>query len=397
MHTQQKDWYQEQVQAMSWIVRLRWIAVGGIVAAAATMSHLLTPYNLTAVMVIAAVVAGYNMLALLHSRAFQVRGHLVWPGELNLALNLQFALDISALAVVVHLTGGVESRLIPVYLVFVPAARRILHRRATFLQATFALALLGTVFWLEYAGRLPHNFLGPGPEPHLYTNRTYVLQTLTLQACFLYLGAYIADRMNSRLHRSLRAERRARHMALTDSLTGLYSRRHLYRVLEREIVRSQRHGRTLSVLMFDLDDFKKYNDRFGHLAGDKVLCHLADLIRIVIRESDSAFRYGGEEFTLILPETTGKAALVLAERLRQVVEDHAFVIQGNSDLGRITVSVGVATYPGDGCDVESLINAADMALLRAKHRKNRVCMFSPWKHLYSPHPVGANAMPVALQ
>jgi diguanylate cyclase (GGDEF)-like protein len=164
-----------------------------------------------------------------------------------------------------------------------------------------------------------------------------------------------------------------RYMALTDGLTGLYNSRHFYHVLEQELLRSERHGHTFSLLMFDLDDFKSYNDRYGHLAGDDLLRELADLIRSLIRRSDTAFRYGGEEFMLILPETPRPDALALAERLRQAVQEHAFVVREGIPLGRITISIGVATYPEDAQDVEGLVNAADMALLRAKKSKNRVC------------------------
>jgi len=164
-----------------------------------------------------------------------------------------------------------------------------------------------------------------------------------------------------------------RHMAVTDGLTGLYNSRHFYRVLEEELQRSKRYDRPFSLLMFDLDDFKKYNDRYGHLAGDDLLRELAGLVRTITRGSDLAFRYGGEEFTLILPETPRPAALKMAERLRATVQDHEFVVRGGTDVGRITISIGVATCPDDGQDAESLVYAADMALLEAKKYKNRVC------------------------
>ena len=166
-----------------------------------------------------------------------------------------------------------------------------------------------------------------------------------------------------------------RHMAVTDGLTGLYNSRHFYRMLEEELQRSERYAHPFSLLMFDLDDFKKYNDRYGHLAGDDLLRELADLVRTITRSSDLIFRYGGEEFTLILPETPRPAALTLAERLRIAVQNHEFTIRGGADVGRITISIGVATYPDDGRNAEDLVYAADMALLEAKRRKNRVCTF----------------------
>lgn len=165
-----------------------------------------------------------------------------------------------------------------------------------------------------------------------------------------------------------------RHQAITDGLTRLFNARFFYQELERELERSQRYGRFCSLIMLDLDDFKKYNDRYGHQAGDDLLRELAGLMRGVIRQTDVPARYGGEEFTIILPETDGGQARVLAERLRDVVHHHEFVVRDTQRIGRITVSQGVATYPDDAQDVEGLVEAADMALLRAKETKDRVCV-----------------------
>lgn len=173
---------------------------------------------------------------------------------------------------------------------------------------------------------------------------------------------------NARLHQQIS------HQAITDGLTGLYNVRYFYQTLEKELERSRRYGHHCSLIMLDLDNFKKYNDRFGHLAGDDLLRELADLIREVSRWTDTAARYGGEEFAVILPETDGDQARVLAERLRQTVRDHEFVVRETQRLGRITISVGVAGYPKDGEDVETLVEAADKALLRAKEGKDRVCV-----------------------
>ena len=163
-------------------------------------------------------------------------------------------------------------------------------------------------------------------------------------------------------------------LAATDGLTGLYNVRYFYQALEKELERSRRYGHPCSLIMLDLDDFKKYNDRYGHLAGDDLLRELADLIRSTTRETDTAARYGGEEFVVILPETNGDQAVALAERLRETVREHKFVVREGQRLGRITVSLGVATYPGGAQDVEGLVEAADMALLQAKERKDRVCV-----------------------
>lgn len=166
-----------------------------------------------------------------------------------------------------------------------------------------------------------------------------------------------------------------RRQALTDGLTGLYNVRYFYRTLEQELERSRRHGHSCSLIILDLDEFKKYNDHYGHLAGDNLLRELSDLMSDTIRAEDILARYGGEEFAVVLPETDAGKAANVAERLRQTVAGHRFEMGDEGMGGRITLSAGVATYPRDAGDVEGLVNAADMALLHAKQGKNRVALF----------------------
>ena len=176
---------------------------------------------------------------------------------------------------------------------------------------------------------------------------------------------------NARLYREMR------HSAHTDGLTGLYNRRYLHQELERELARSRRYGHPLSLIICDLDNFKKYNDQYGHLAGDDLLRELGDLMKSYIRKSDTAFRYGGEEFAVILPHTDQQSAIILSERLREAISTKNFLIREKLQIGHITISIGVASCPDDAIEVDSLINTADMALYEAKKTKNRVCTRLP--------------------
>ncbi|RJP41137.1 MAG: diguanylate cyclase [Desulfobacteraceae bacterium] len=151
-------------------------------------------------------------------------------------------------------------------------------------------------------------------------------------------------------------------LAITDSLTGLYNRRHFYHELEIEISRVIRHGHRLSLLLIDIDDFKKYNDRHGHIDGDKVLRKTADLIASCMRKMDSAYRYGGEEFTVILPETDCSSAVKLAQRIRRIIATHFLAVP---DRRKITVSIGVTEFnPQDS--LSEFVHRADKAMYEAK-------------------------------
>lgn len=165
-------------------------------------------------------------------------------------------------------------------------------------------------------------------------------------------------------------------LATKDGLTKLYISRHFYTLLENEIRRCARYKRDMSLLMLDIDNFKKINDTYGHLIGDQILRELAREISQTVRKIDVPARYGGEEFVVILPETNKEDAVIIAERLRKNISK--IVVQANETTSiSPTTSIGVAQYPFDGVEPKTLINSADTALYHSKHNgKNVVSIFS---------------------
>ena len=166
-----------------------------------------------------------------------------------------------------------------------------------------------------------------------------------------------------------------------DGLTGLFNRQAFDETLEREINRARRHGLDLTILFFDLDDFKNINDSFGHQAGDEVLKKVARIILGEKRSEDVAARYGGEEMIMILPETDKFSALVLGERIRQRVEKTEFRFKRKK--ARLTISGGLASFPLNAVRANELIKCADSALYRAKGSgKNNISFYSEDKRRY---------------
>jgi diguanylate cyclase (GGDEF)-like protein len=173
-----------------------------------------------------------------------------------------------------------------------------------------------------------------------------------------------------------------RELAVRDGLTGLYNHRFFQEALTSEIARSARHNRVFSIVFLDVDHFKNYNDMLGHPAGDYLLRNLARIlantgesaeIRIRGRVSDVVARYGGEEFVIILPEAEKAGAILRADRLRAQVEDFAFEGREYQPGGKVTVSIGVSSFPVDAINKVDLIQKADDALLIAKRQgRNRV-------------------------
>ena len=172
----------------------------------------------------------------------------------------------------------------------------------------------------------------------------------------LALGVVVSERKD--------VEERLRHLAISDPLTGLANYRQLIDVVEAEIKRTQRSGRTFAIVFLDLDRLKKINDRYGHLVGSRALCRLGDVLRATSRSIDTAARFGGDEFALILPETEVAEARLVGARIAER-------LAAESEKPGLTVSVGVAAYPADGDTVEALLGAADRVLYEAKVRTGK--------------------------
>lgn len=160
-------------------------------------------------------------------------------------------------------------------------------------------------------------------------------------------------------------------MAITDGLTQLYNSRYFYTQIDMEIDRQKRYRHPLSLLLLDIDNFKAYNDTFGHLDGDKVLMRLGKTIKNCLRTMDSAYRYGGEEFTVILPETSLNKAVTVASRIQNRLSEETFVSMTGTQ-STITLSIGVTEYhPGE--EVSAFIQRADKAMYRSKENgKNTI-------------------------
>ncbi|PLX84794.1 MAG: GGDEF domain-containing protein, partial [Desulfuromonas sp.] len=188
------------------------------------------------------------------------------------------------------------------------------------------------------------------------------LEPLTILTSFASMSV-----ANARLYEA------TKKLAATDGLTCLYNHRQFKLSLEQELNRAERSEKPLSLLMFDIDNFKKFNDCYGHPCGDLVLSRTALSLREVFRSADFIFRYGGEEFTVLMPDADREQAINAADRARQQIEQMSVCIDEADRPLKITVSAGVATYPTDGVNAQTLLSTVDELLYKAKNQgKNRV-------------------------
>ena len=206
--------------------------------------------------------------------------------------------------------------------------------------------------------------LGPKINGEAYTQTDLEMLTLITNIVAVAIA-------NAQLYQKVR------ETSITDELTGLYNYRYFRIRLRDEVFRARRTGRPTSLAILDVDNFKHYNDTLGHPAGDQVLKQIAKILQKSVRDTDVVARYGGEEFCVILPEVDVTGSISFAERLRKNVEDHPFFMEETQPGGKVTISIGVATYPKDATIMKELIVRADVALYRAKRTgRNRVCLYS---------------------
>jgi diguanylate cyclase (GGDEF)-like protein len=197
----------------------------------------------------------------------------------------------------------------------------------------------------------------------------FVIKPVRLEELLLRLRRVLKERQLST--ERTRMMQKLQKLATTDGLTKLYNSRSFYTQLELEVDRYNRYKHPLSLLLLDIDNFKEFNDTFGHLEGDKVLVRFSQIIKSCLRINDSAYRYGGEEFTVILPETNGEEAKTVAQRIRASLESENFKPIPDKDA-KITISIGVTQYfPKE--ELSAFIRRADKAMyLSKKNGRNRV-------------------------
>ncbi|MBP2678627.1 MAG: sensor diguanylate cyclase/phosphodiesterase, partial [Deltaproteobacteria bacterium] len=367
---------------ISQVIRARWIILG-ILAAYGVIPYVIFDYysiDLSPVTTLQVVFPVLAWCAMATYNAFFLYSHQ-WFVNIRPLNQVQLLLDLLFVTVVIHFSGGAVSWFWPMYLVVTLESVLVMERDSD----TFAFALGAS---LAYGGLLQFEFYGIIPPVSMPFENLSLQQTLPYEVMkwawvtmtnlsVAAIGVYL---MKTIRHR----EEELKKLVIKDNLTSLYNRAYFFYRLNSEIQRAKRYNRSLSLLIMDMDNFKHFNDRYGHLVGDELLRVLSGTIRSNIRystgkpsyELDIPCRYGGDEFAIILPETTSAQATVAAERLRKEINvkcGHEMMAQIHAATGShpmevpdVTISIGVASFPEHGLNTEALVKAADDAMYAAK-------------------------------
>lgn len=259
-----------------------------------------------------------------------------------LYLILFFAMLITALVT------ASESKTVFVWILIIPIIAHFLHgRQLGLVLSLFFLAAAWVVYYTSFLEQLSVDG---------FTDMANVVASSVVLTGLIHVYEYSREK----------AEERLQQLAATDSLTGLPNRKRLREVLDRTLSEAERTGAGFCLLGMDLDHFKEVNDQYGHDAGDQVLRQVADLLRTRLRRTDTAARWGGEEFFVLLPGTGTNGALQIAEAVRAELAKTPITV-GDERL-KVTISIGVSEYPADGREVRDLLVCADRRLYEAKSR-----------------------------
>ena len=200
-----------------------------------------------------------------------------------------------------------------------------------------------------------------------------IIKPIRLEDLLLRINVVLKNR--SEKQENCRKMAELTNLTTRDDLTGLFNSRQFYRHIAQEVDRSNRYFRSLSLILMDIDNFKTLNDTYGHLFGDKILSAIGDIIKTAIRIQDTAYRYAGDEFTIILPETELEMAIAVAERVRQAIENDTQALSSPKPV-TVTVSIGVVEYLTDEA-IKSFVHRADSAMYTSKKRGRNNIPFEP--------------------
>ncbi len=279
--------------------------------------------------------------------------------------SLQLDFDLVVLALLVYLSAGFESPVIVLFIFHVIISTFLVEHQKAFKNTLTSIVLLLLIFFKNEGFGFSSEKLAS------------MIAFNTILFFSYFVSAYVSK--NFKKNEAILQEllKKTKRLSITDGLTGLYNQTHFFSVLKSEVETSKRYNLVFSVIIFDVDHFKNYNDNNGHILGSKALAKVGTVMKKAFRASDILAKYGGDEFVIILSKTDKIGAFLAADRLRETIEKEDFVGGEKQPFGKITISLGIASYPSHGLTDEEILSKADKALYFAKETgRNKTIIYS---------------------
>jgi diguanylate cyclase (GGDEF)-like protein len=281
-------------------------------------------------------------------------------------ISRQLNFDLFALSLTILFSGGLNSPIIAMFIVYIMIATFLTDYHKAFRSTLTVIVLLLAITLLQSDGK--------------FFSSQQIMAMLTFDIMFIFTY-FVSGYLSKNLHtnESLLKEllKQTQELSISDGLTGLYNQMYFFELLSLETKKSQRHNLSYSLIMFDVDFFKNYNDHNGHMLGSETLKSIGTIMKTKFRTTDLLAKYGGDEFVIILPQTDKVGAYLAAERLRESIEKQGFPGAETQPQKKLTISIGLASYPEHGLSDEKILNCADKALYFAKETgRNRTNIYN---------------------
>lgn len=286
--------------------------------------------------------------------------------QLLSSISRQLSFDLIALSLTILFSGGLNSPIIAMFIVYIMIATFLTDYHKAFRSTLTVIVLLLAITLLQ--------------RDEKFSTSQQIMAMLTFDIMFIFTY-FVSGYLSKNLHtnESLLKEllKQTQELSISDGLTGLYNQMYFFELLNLETKKSQRHNLSYSLIMFDVDFFKNYNDHNGHMHGSETLKSIGTIMKNKFRATDLLAKYGGDEFVIILPQTDKVGAYLAAERLRESVEKQVFPGAETQPQKKLTISIGLASYPEHGLSDEEILNCADKALYFAKETgRNRTNIYN---------------------
>ncbi|HNX96552.1 MAG TPA: GGDEF domain-containing protein [Candidatus Aminicenantes bacterium] len=353
-----------------WLIRIRWIYAAFVVVFFAVYQLLFRSavfFHGLILLVLTLPILENLMFALDLRRRVVRGGEALSPEGLRRSATLQLDVDLIVLSLLVFFSGGLDSPILVLYVFFIMVSTFVIDYQKAFRNTITSIVLLLAIF------------LSQQRDLEMFDQRVTTMVAFDFMLIFAFtISGYLAK--NLRRNEDLMAELLAKthELSISDGLTGLYNQAHFFELLAAETQKSERYNFIYSLVIFDVDNFKNYNDHNGHLRGSETLKRVGALMRLSFRGSDILAKYGGDEFIILLPQTDKIGSFLAAERLREAIEREKFPGGEWQPRGKVTISIGIASFPEHATTGEGAIEKADRALYRSKESgRNRTTIYSP--------------------